>query len=73
MSHFASEEVLVLWSQSIKCVRVEKKGGFCPIGGVVSRVSVFSENPVPPKCHLSQSASFCQDPGIPSVDFWKTA
>ena len=35
------------------------------------RVSIFSENHVPPKCHLSQSASFCQDPGISSVDFWK--
>ena len=35
-------------------------------------MSVFSENPVPSKCHLSQSASFCQDPGIPSVDFQKT-
>ena len=37
------------------------------------RVPIFSENHVPPKCHLSQSASFCQDPGIPSVDFQKMA
>ena len=38
-----------------------------------SRVSIFSENHVPPKCRLSQSASFCQDPGIPLVDFRKMA
>ena len=37
------------------------------------RVSIFSENHVPPKCHLSQSAAFCQDPGIPSVYFRKMA
>ena len=38
---------------------------------VATRVSIFSKNHVPPKCHLSQSASFAKIQEFPQSIFGK--
>ena len=37
----------------------------------LNRVSIFSKNHVPPKCHLSQSASFAKIQEFPQSIFGK--